>query len=122
MNTAGSLGPCANSHEVRCFSFPSGGMPMLCSKLRICALAGFIVASGAVSAADPVPTTRTAGNHFRAKQILGSKITIQGSTEVGVVDDLVFDDAGNFEYMIVNNGGKLVTVPWEAAKFDVEKK
>lgn len=59
---------------------------------------------------------------FRAKEVLGTKVSISGGTEIGTVDDLVFDDAGNLEYLIVDNGGKLVTVPFEAAKFDLTKK
>jgi sporulation protein YlmC with PRC-barrel domain len=59
---------------------------------------------------------------FRAKEVLGTKVSITGGTEIGTVEDLVFDDAGNLEYMVVENGGKLITVPWEAAKFDLGKK
>jgi len=59
---------------------------------------------------------------FRAKEVLGTKVSITGGTEIGTVEDLVFDDAGNLEYMVVDNGGKLITVPWEAAKFDLGKK
>ncbi len=77
---------------------------------------------------NPVPATgspapvKGANSQFRAKQILGSQIMIQGNTAVGTVDDLVFDEAGNLEYLVVENAGKLSTVPWEAAKFDLEKK
>jgi len=59
---------------------------------------------------------------FRAKEVLGTKVSISGGSEIGTVEDLVFDDAGNLDYMIVDNGGKLFTVPWEAAKFDLAKK
>lgn len=59
---------------------------------------------------------------FRAKEVLGTKVSIAGGTSIGTVEDLVFDDAGNLEYMIVDNGGKLITVPWEAATFDLGKK
>ena len=62
------------------------------------------------------------GTQFRAKQVIGAKIMIAGSTVVATVDDLVFDDAGNLDFLIVDHGGKLMTVPWEAAKFDIEKK
>lgn len=58
---------------------------------------------------------------YRAKQVLGTKVSIQGGQSIGTVDDLVFNDAGQVEYLIVANDGKLVTVPWEAAKFDFEK-
>jgi sporulation protein YlmC with PRC-barrel domain len=60
------------------------------------------------------------GQTFRAKQVLGSKIMIQNNTAIGTVDDIVFDDAGNLEYLIVAHDGKMVTVPWEAARFDVK--
>jgi sporulation protein YlmC with PRC-barrel domain len=72
--------------------------------------------------AQPGQATQQAGNHYRAKQILGSKILIQNNTEIGTVDDIVFDDAGNLEYLIVNNDGRLTTVPFEAAQFDVQKR
>jgi hypothetical protein len=59
---------------------------------------------------------------FRATQVLGTKVMLAGEASAGTVEDLVFDEAGNLEYMVVNNGGKLTTVPWEAAKFNPEKK
>ena len=59
---------------------------------------------------------------YRVKQLLGSKVHIDGNVAVGTVDDLVFDDNGQVEYLIVLNQGKLVTVPWEAAKFNFEKR
>jgi len=58
---------------------------------------------------------------YRAKQVLGAKVSLKGDLSIGTVDDIVFSDAGQIEYLIVANEGKLVTVPWEAAKFDFEK-
>ena len=87
-----------------------------------------LVALATTTAFAQVPATgspapvKGANSQFRAKQILGSQIMIQGNTAVGTVDDLVFDEAGNLEYLVVENAGKLSTVPWEAAKFDLEKK
>ena len=93
---------------------------MLSNMMRSGAVAAFLLTATVVSAAEPV---QVASNQFRAKQVLGTKILITGNTvAVGTVDDLVFDEAGNLEYIIVDNGGKLMTVPWEAAKFDLEKK
>lgn len=64
-----------------------------------------------------------AHNHFRAKQVIGTKILIAGNTAIGTVDDLVFDDAGNLEYLIVaTDNNKLVSVPFDAARWDLEKK
>ena len=70
-----------------------------------------------VQPADPnAPATAT----YRAKEILGAKIMIQNNTAVGTVDDIVFDSAGNLEYFVVVQDGKMVSVPWEAARFDVK--
>ena len=64
-----------------------------------------------------------AGQHFRAKQILGSKVSLEGNTSAGTVDDIVLDENGNVDYLIVMTGeDKLVTVPWDAARFNVEKR
>lgn len=85
--------------------------------LRTGVLTACLFAASVASAAEPI-----AHNHYRAKQVLGSKILIAGDTAVGTVDDLVFDEAGNLEYLVVENGGKLFTVPFEAAKFNLEKR
>ena len=79
-----------------------------------------------VLAADPprvITAAPAVGNHFRAKQVMGTKILIGGNTAIGTVEDLVFDDAGNLEYLIVStDNNKLVSVPWDAAKWDLDKK
>lgn len=90
------------------------------SRLFLAGALGAFLLAAPMSAAEPVKEGTT---QFRAKQVLGTKILIKGDTEVGTVDDLVFDDAGNLDYLIVaGKGGKLTTVPWDAAKFDVEKR
>ncbi len=70
-------------------------------------------------AADPpkpgVPLVPASVPTFRAKQVVG--------TTIGTVDDIVFDDAGNRDYPIgATEDNKPMTLPWEAAKFDLEKK
>ncbi len=62
------------------------------------------------------------GQTYRAKQIIGGKVNIDGNVSIGTVDDIVFDDSGFVEYLIVANEGKLVTVPWEAAKFNFQER
>src|SRR5207244_2539031 len=98
---------------------------MMRKALRIGSAAAFLLTAGALAAAqqppvrvDPAQPAATAT--FRAKQVLGSKIMIQNNTAIGTVDDIVFDTAGNLEYLIVVNDGKLVSVPWDAAKFDLK--
>ncbi len=70
------------------------------------------------------PGTATASTEtFRAKQILGTKMSIQGNTAVGTVDDIVFNSDGVIEYLIVlNTDNKLFTVPWDAAKFNWQQR
>lgn len=68
-----------------------------------------------VQAQPPIQT-------YRAKSVLGSKVIIEGNVAVGTVDDIVFADDGYLEYLIILNDNKLVTVPWEAAKFNFEKR
>lgn len=72
-------------------------------------------AQPAPGTAQPVPSA------FRVKQLLNTKISIQGNVAIGTVDDIVISDAGEVEYLIVNNDNKLVTVPWSAATFNFEK-
>jgi hypothetical protein len=59
---------------------------------------------------------------YRAKQILGTAVHIQGNIGIGKVEDIVFGDDGLVEYLVVLNEGKLISVPWEAAKFNFEKR
>ncbi|MDB5386386.1 MAG: PRC-barrel domain protein [Planctomycetaceae bacterium] len=84
--------------------------------------ASFIVAQDAPPA-NPAAKPGPDAQHFRAKQILGSKVNIQGNMSVGTVDDIVLDEHGNVDYLIVANADqKLVTVPWDAAAFNVDER
>jgi hypothetical protein len=89
-------------------------------------LCAAVVAEGAAAAQAPPPPLQppVANNQpgYRAKQIIGSKVSIQGNVAIGTVDDVVFADDGHVEYLVVVNDGKLVAVPWEAAKFNFEQR
>jgi len=97
---------------------------MLNSKLRwTSALALLAALAGAIIVTAEEKPAAEGGQHFRAKQILGSKVSIDGNTQVGTVDDIVLDESGNVDYLIViNSDDKLVTVPWDAAQFNLEKR
>src|SRR5688572_26628457 len=58
---------------------------------------------------EPKPADKDVPAPYRAKQVLGSKVQIQGDLAIGTVDDIVFTDDGQIEYLIVANEGKLVT-------------
>lgn len=63
------------------------------------------------------------GQEFRAKQILGFKVFIQGDMAVGSVDDIVIDDHGNVDYLIVaTSENQLLTVPWDAVRLHPGKR
>jgi hypothetical protein len=81
-----------------------------------------VVAQEARQAATQAETQEVEGQAYRAKSVLGSKVSIENNTSIGTVDDIVFTDDGYLEYLIVLNENKLVTVPWEAAKFNFEKR
>ena len=89
------------------------------------ALLAVVASSSFVTAEDeqtPAPAPASAVKHYRMKQLLGTTVSIEGDVSVGTVDDVVFDDNGAIEYMIVLNEGKFVSIPWEAAKFNFEKR
>jgi hypothetical protein len=58
----------------------------------------------------------------RVRSVLGTKVSIQGNLTIGTVDDIIFDDDGYIDYLVVNNEGKYVVVPWQAAKFNFEQR
>lgn len=64
-----------------------------------------------------------AAHSYRAKEVLGAKVQIEGERSVGTVDDIVLDDQGNVDYLIVLTADKeLVTVPWDAAVFEPKQR
>src|SRR5438552_2303503 len=69
----------------------------------------------------PADTTSPTTAH-KAKSVLGSKVSITGGLTIGTVDDIIFSDDGYIDYLVVLNEGKYVLVPWQAAKFDFDKR
>src|SRR5262245_17131344 len=68
--------------------------------------------------------TGTSGQHqsYRVKNVLGTKVSIDGNLAIGTVDDVIFSDDGYIDYLVVLNQGKYVMVPWQAAKFNFEQR
>jgi len=76
-----------------------------------------------VTGQEPKPPGAPDVPHYRVKEILGSKVSLDGNRSVGTVEDIVLDINGNVDYLIVSNeAGKLVTVPWDSAEFDAKKR
>ncbi len=87
----------------------------------------FLLTSTALADPPPVPIPVKPGEAvaqpaFRAKQVIGTKVSILNNVSVGTVDDIVFDEMGQIEYLVVIQDDKYVTIPWEAAKFNYEKR
>jgi sporulation protein YlmC with PRC-barrel domain len=69
------------------------------------------------------PGQRAQNQHpLRVKNLLGATVNLQNGTGVGTVQDIVLNDEGVVDYLVISDNGKLVTVPWEAAKFNFERK
>src|SRR5215207_3341139 len=94
---------------------------MMRTALRFTATFAFLLAASAPALAAEDPPVK-AGMHVRAKSLLGAKVSVRGGTSVGTVEDIVLSDEGVVDYLVVADEGKLVTVPWEAAKFNYEKR
>lgn len=87
------------------------------------AIVATVVGSSFILAQEEPVSPNTPGQHYRAKQVLGAKVSLNADTSVGVVDDIVLDEAGNVDYLIVMNAEKqLITVPWDATAFNLEKR
>src|SRR5438045_249179 len=97
---------------------------MLRNSLRTTFAIALLTAAAGILLAQVVQTQTgtTTTTALRAKQILGAQVSLQGSTNVGTVEDIVLNNDGVIDYLIVSEGGKLVTVPWEAAKFNYERR
>jgi PRC-barrel domain len=101
---------------------------MLRTALRTASALAIFAATLGVIFAQPPEVRKTqkpsAQMALRAKSILGATVQLHGSASasVGTIEDIVFDDEGVIDYFIVSEKGRMVTVPWEAAKFNFEKR
>jgi len=80
-----------------------------------------------VPGAQPAQPSTTGGDSrqpqtHKVKSVLGNTVTIQGGLSIGTVDDIIFDDDGYIDYVVVLNEGKYVVVPWQAARFNFEQR
>jgi hypothetical protein len=75
-----------------------------------------------LAASAPAEEKASPATTVRAKSILGAKVALKGGTSAGTVEDIVLSNEGVVDYLVVSSGGKYVTVPWDAARFDYNKR
>jgi len=66
-----------------------------------------------VSPATPAPAIR------RASQLIGSAVRLQDGVNYGRIEDIVFDEGGTIQYLVVSNEGRYAMVPYPAARLDL---
>jgi sporulation protein YlmC with PRC-barrel domain len=89
---------------------------------KINALAfGLVFATSGLAMAQ-VTETRTVTTYpdgtRRVGQIIGSNIRLQDGTNYGRVEDVVLDDDGSIDYVVVSREGQYGLLPWSAARVD----
>ena len=54
----------------------------------------------------------------RVSQILGANVRLQGEDTYGKVEDIVLDENGTVQYLVVSKGDRYVMMPYNAANVD----
>jgi len=103
--------------------FPEEVCVMVRTTLRVTSVLALLLAVGALAESQEVtPKGRPATAARYPRSILGTRVLVRGGTAVGTVQDVVVSEEGVVDYLIVSEGGRMVTIPWEAAKIDYEKR
>jgi len=103
--------------------FPKEVCVMVRTTLRVTSALALLLAVSALAESQEVAPKGRPGTVARyPRSILGSRVMVRGGTAVGTVEDVVVSEEGVVDYLIVSEGGRMVTVPWEAAKIDYEKR
>src|SRR5439155_15936693 len=58
----------------------------------------------------------------RTSVVIGATVSIENNVSAGKVEDLVINDNGCIDYMVVLNEDKYVLVPWTAATIDFDRR
>lgn len=100
---------------------------MVRNLMRACFAAGLLLATSSMLFAqvrvDVQTGQRPIKQHpLRVKNLLGATVNLQGGSGVGTVQDIVLNDEGVVDYLVISDNGKLITVPWDAARFNTEKR
>src|SRR5262249_9350182 len=95
---------------------------MLRTALRTASALSLLAAAAALTLGQTPAGTGSPTTGVRAKSLLGTTVTLQGGTRAGTIEDIVLSNDGVVDYLIVSEGGKLVTVPWDAVNFNYQKR
>jgi|GEM_PF-3030422 len=61
--------------------------------------------------------------HYGIKQILGANFLVEDEKIAGTVDNVIVDENGNVDFLVVvNRNNYFVTVPWDIARFNIERR
>jgi hypothetical protein len=62
------------------------------------------------------------GHFQRVSTVIGSRVMLQDNAPAGKVEDIVLDENGCVEYMVVASEDRYVLVPWGAATVNFERR
>jgi hypothetical protein len=79
------------------------------------------ICCAASAVAQPATRTTTTVSHHRISTVVGTTFTL-GTTSVGKVTEVVFNDGGCIEYLIVQETEGFVVVPWTLVTVNYEQK
>lgn len=86
---------------------------------KINALAcGLVLAVSGQAIAQVTVTTPIPAGTRTVNQIIGSTIRLQDGTSYGRVEDIVLNEDGSVEYLVVSREGSYALLPWSAARVD----
>jgi hypothetical protein len=54
----------------------------------------------------------------RVSSVIGTTVSLRGNTSLGKIDDIVLNDNGCVDYLVVAYDDKFVLVPWSSARVD----
>ncbi len=65
---------------------------------------------------------RAGHHHRRVSALMGATVTLQDNAAGGKVEDIVLNESGCVDYLVVANADRYVLVPWGAATVDFERR
>lgn len=83
------------------------------------AVNGLVQGQEAVQETTRVKQTPTGTKEIRKiSKIIGSNVRLQGSNNYGKVQDVILNDNGGIEYLVVTHDNRYVMMPWTAANMN----